>query len=50
MTQALGMIDQEDWGTVHFEEGYDEFGFGQVEFKKSVEFSFLLLYIFDIWT
>lgn len=47
-TQALGMTDQEDWGTVHCEEGYDEFGFGQVEFKKPVEFSHLLLYIFEI--
>lgn len=50
MTQLLGMIDQEDWGTLHCEEGYDKFGCGQAELEKLVEFSCLLLCIFEIQT
>lgn len=46
MTQAFGMIDQEDWRTIRCEEGYDEFGFGQAELEKPVEFSCLVLYIY----
>lgn len=50
MTQLLGMIDQEDRGTLYCEEGYDEFDCGQVELEKPVEFSCLLLCIFEIRT
>lgn len=44
----MGVDDQQEGGIIHCEKGYDEFGLGQVEFERPMEFLFLLFYLIGI--